>query len=103
MSDERKDAPKFPPTIETPAVVADLADDMADESFAMAAGDGPTDGQDRIIVPKLRATRARIAQAVKPLEWLGYMITASDVKRVVEELDELLDGPKDAVPEREQS
>ncbi len=92
MSDERKDTPKFPPTIETPAAVVDLAEEMKEEAdnFALAAGDGPTDGRDRIIIPKLRATGALIKQAIRPLRWLGYEIIANDLERVVEEIDELL-------------
>ncbi len=78
------------PAIGTPAAMAELADEMAEENFALAAGDGPTDEQNRVIVPKLRTVRARLKQAIKPLEWLGYTIIAAEIVVVVQEIDELL-------------
>ncbi len=75
------------PTIETPKVVADLAEEMAEEA---TEGDGKVDG--RVIVPRLVKARARIVVAIEPMRWLGFDGVAAMMNDVAEEISEVLQG-----------
>ncbi len=73
------------PTIETPRVMADLAEEMAGDA---AEGEGTkTDG--RTVAPKLLAAKAKLRQAVTPLKWLGFEGLAQSVEEAADEVEQL--------------
>ncbi len=82
MTDREMTGRQNPPTIEVPAAVVDLADEMATDV------DGKTNG--RTVAPRLMAARAKVRQAVLPLTWLGFDGLAEQIEGVLAELNALL-------------
>ena len=70
------------PTIETPAAVADLANEMAEDV------EGKSNG--RTVAPRLMAARAKVRQTILPLMWLGFDGLAEQVEDVVSEINALI-------------
>ncbi len=92
MTDERKDAPKFPPTIKTPAAIADLAEELEAEVEALA-GEVPEPKMTEVgslIVDRLVASRTRLRLAIEPLDWLGNNGVQREVQLVIDELDDII-------------
>ncbi len=92
------------PTIETPAVIADLAEELEAEVEALT-GEFPEPKMTEVgslITDRLINTRTRLRLAIEPLDWLGYNGVQREVQLVIDELDDIIDGPKDTTPERTQ-